>query len=96
MHWLAHALGLTSANGGTHLFWSGVCGDLGLIGGAAALLRHANCHSRRYWRIGRHTTPDGYRLCRRCVARPKADLGLHKVHADHFASHRTVSDDHGV
>lgn len=64
MPWLAHVLGLDSASGPWYLWWSGVCGDLSLLGAAAVVIRRHQCHVRRCWRIGRHGI-DGYVVCRR-------------------------------
>lgn len=65
-HWLAHWLGLNSANGPTYLWWSGFAGDIPLFGGAAVLYRRHNCHAKGCLRIGLHRV-DGTHLvtCRR-------------------------------
>jgi hypothetical protein len=53
VHWLAHALGLDNGSGPIYLLWSGVGGDVPIILGALAYLRHRNCHVKRCHRIGR-------------------------------------------
>jgi len=62
-------LGLTSANQWPYLLWSGVLGDLGIIGSllanAAILARRHQCEVYRCWRLGRHAGPGGHMLCRR-------------------------------
>lgn len=54
MHWLAHIFGLDNASGGWYLFWSGICGDLALIGGTATLYHKHTCHAPRCARIAKH------------------------------------------
>jgi hypothetical protein len=49
-----HVFGLDDAAGVPYLAWSGVGGDLGIIGAALAVVLHRNCHVHRCWRIGRH------------------------------------------
>ena len=67
-------------------FWSGFGSDIGevtLIAGIGAVVHHHNCHNRGCWRLGKHTTGDGYKLCKKCIAKPLDDLTLHEVHSDH-------------
>lgn len=45
LHGIAYWLGLTNAGGTPYLFWSGIMGDLGMIGGVAVLWRHLECHA---------------------------------------------------
>ena len=66
LHWLEHIFGLDNGSGTAYLFWSGICGDLFLVGGAWAIYRHHNCHVAGCPRIARHEvvgTP--YKTCRK-------------------------------
>lgn len=64
--WLAHVLGLDNASGGWYLLWSGIFGDVSLIGGAFVLVRKHNCHVRGCPRIGRHPIEGTtYVVCRK-------------------------------
>lgn len=64
MHAVAHVLGLDNASGGWYLWWSGIGADLGLFGAPFILWRRHNCEVQRCWRLGRHTTAAGHRVCR--------------------------------
>lgn len=69
-------------------FWSGYGGaflapNLSIFTVGFALYRHHTCHSERCWRVGKHRTPAGYLLCKRCIAKPAGELGLHPIHEDH-------------
>lgn len=66
MRWLAHVLGLDNASGVPYLAWSGVGGDLGIIGALLAVVRHRNCHVHKCWRVGRHPVAGTtFVVCRR-------------------------------
>lgn len=87
MPWLSHVLGLDSASGYWYLFWSGVGGDVAIIGallsGPVVLLRRHNCHAARCWRIGRyHAAGGAYMVCARHSPDGKPD------HARILAAHR--------
>lgn len=85
--WLAVHTGTVNESGPWYGFWSGFGSDLGevaMIGGLITVVRHLNCHEHGCWRLGRHTTTEGYKLCRTHVAKPKDALDLHEVHADHL------------
>jgi hypothetical protein len=48
-------------------WWSGAGSDLSELGILAALLthiRHINCEVRGCWRLGRHATAAGHKVCR--------------------------------
>lgn len=85
-HWLAVHTGTVNEGGPFYGFWSGFGSDLGevtIIGGMIGLYRSHNCHNAGCWRISHHTTPEGYKLCKKCVARPKDPSRLHDIHTDH-------------
>lgn len=68
MHWLAHFFGLDNLSGPYYGFFSGVGSDiseLSLVGVMAAHLRAVNCEVHGCWRIGRHATAAGHKVCRR-------------------------------
>lgn len=75
--------GIRNESGPGYGFWSGFAGDLSIIGAAVIGVRHLNCHTPGCWRLGKHTTVDGYKLCRHCIGKSKAELGLHEIHEDH-------------
>lgn len=61
---VAYWLGLTSASDAPYLFWSGVVGDVGLLGVVWSIVRKHNCHRPWCLRVGRF--PDGqWTYCRR-------------------------------
>lgn len=51
---LAHILGLDDPSGPWYLFWSGICGDLTLLGAAGGVYHKHNCHQPKCPRIGKH------------------------------------------
>lgn len=88
MSWLTHFFfwftGGRNESGTAYGIWSGFGGaNWPILGGGFLLYRNHNCHNARCWRIGKHTTPQGYKLCRRCVGKPRSELTLHSVHEDH-------------
>ena len=67
IHALAHVLGLDNASGPWYLWWSGIGADLSeiaVLGGLVGIYRRHNCEIHRCWRLGRHATAAGHRLCR--------------------------------
>jgi hypothetical protein len=78
---LAHLLGLDDASGPWYLWWSGVAGNLSLIGAPYILWRHHNCEAHRCPRIGRHRTAAGHRVCRK--HHPESHLKPHHITAAH-------------
>lgn len=89
-HWLIVHLsqesGTSTAGSRAYDWWSGAGSDIGevtLIGALIASVHHVNCHNKGCLRLGKHTTPDGYKLCKKCVGKPKSTLTLHEVHKDH-------------
>ena len=86
---LSQETGTSNAASRAYDFWSGFGSDLGeiaIVGGLVTLVRHHNCHERGCWRLGKHTTPEGFKLCKQHVAKPKDELHLHTIHSDHGAS----------
>lgn len=55
---LQHVMGLDDASGNWYLWWSGIGADLGMLGGAVALIRKHQCHVTKCWRLGKHQLPD--------------------------------------
>lgn len=71
-------------------WWSGFGSDLGeaalvtaIATPAVVAYRHHECHTSTCHRLAHHTTKDGYKLCKKCVACPKSELDLHEIHPDH-------------
>lgn len=90
-HWLLNFTGTHIPSSGSqwYNFWSGFGSDIGefaIIGGLVQLLRHYNCHDKGCWRLSRHVTAKGYKLCKKHVALPEAQLHLHAIHPDHRAA----------
>lgn len=54
IHFIMYWLGLTNASGPQYLFWSGICGDLFIVGGIVTLYKKHNCHVQGCFRIGKH------------------------------------------
>lgn len=85
--WVELHLGI--ARGGPdpwYNFWSGFgsdVGELAIVGGLVAMVRHANCAHSPCWRLSRHVTVDGHKLCRTHLALPLDELNLPVVHPDH-------------
>jgi len=66
LNWLLHTFGLDDGSGAWYLFWSGIVGDLALVGGLWVLLRRLNCHAAGCWRIGiHHVVGTPYVTCRK-------------------------------
>lgn len=67
--WLLHVLGVDNVSGPAYAWWSGAGSDVGeltMLAGLAAFLRHRNCHVHRCWRLGRHPVGGtGHVVCRR-------------------------------
>jgi hypothetical protein len=84
LHWLAVHSGTVDEPGPYYGFWSGIGSDIGelaLVGGMATLVRHRNCEVHGCWRLGRHQTAAGHRVCRR--HHPAGHLTAGDVHAAH-------------
>ena len=94
IHWLAHVLGLDSGSGGWYLFSSGFganFGELAIVGGLLAIVRHHNCHAKGCPRIGRHKVPGtDFSCCARHTpggAPTHAHiLALHRQHTERLAA----------
>lgn len=81
--WLYHLLGL-SGTGPVYAFLSGSgsdVGELAIIGGLITQARNANCEVHGCWRLGRHRTAAGHRVCR--VHHPDDHLTAERVRAEH-------------
>jgi len=88
--WFAHVLGLDDLSGYWYGWWSGAGSDvseLALVGALLAGIRARNCEVRRCWRLGRHTTAAGHRVCRR--HHPDDHLSAAQVISDHHSALRT-------
>jgi len=48
---LAHYAGLTNASGPWYLWWSGIAGDLPMLGIFVVLYRKHNCQRQGCWRV---------------------------------------------
>lgn len=67
-HFLAHFFGLDNLSGPWYGFWSGAGSDiseLAIVGAMLGMLRQHNCEVRRCWRLGRHKTAAGHKVCRK-------------------------------
>lgn len=88
-HWIAIHTGIEYAGPDKYYnAWSGILSDIGeitILAGVIGLFRQHNCHQHGCWRLGKHTTRDGHKLCKIHVSMSKDDLTLHEVHPDHAA-----------
>lgn len=86
-HWILQVTGNYTSGTRWNLAWSGFLSagviSSGLFTGVWQRYRTNNCHNRGCLRITHHTTPEGYHLCKKCVAKPKSELVLHEIHDDH-------------
>lgn len=71
MNWLLHAWyvvsGANNESGPTYGSWSGIAGATACfawIPASIVIYRHHNCEVHRCWRLGRHQTAAGHRVCR--------------------------------
>ena len=67
MNWLFVHAGLSSGNSPWYLFPSGAFSYLAVLSffaGLWAFLRRHNCEVHKCWRLARHTTAAGHRVCR--------------------------------
>ena len=94
-HWLAVVTGTVNEPGPEYGFWSGFGGDLAIIGtllGAPlVLLRKHNCEVRGCWRLARHETAAGHKVCR--IHHPDDSLTGQDVIDAHHAARREGSHD---
>jgi hypothetical protein len=68
MHLILKVLGVDDLTGPWYGFWSGFGSDLtefALIGVLAGVIRSHNCEVHGCWRLGRHATAAGTKVCRR-------------------------------
>lgn len=85
-HWLAIHTGTDNESAGYYGFWSGFGSDIGevtLLVAVVSYARSINCHEPHCWRMGKHTTVDGHKLCRTHIVMGKDDLNLAEPHSDH-------------
>jgi hypothetical protein len=68
-HSILEFFGVVGESGKGYAFFSGIGSDIGelaIVGGLLALIRHHNCHVDRCWRIGRHPVAGtSYIVCRK-------------------------------
>ncbi len=86
-NWLFHLFGLGNGSSSQYLFWSVIGSDiseLAIVGALAAMVRSRNCEIHRCWRLGRHTTAAGHKLCRK--HHPDGNLTEH----DAWVAHQKV------
>jgi len=73
-HWFLYITGVTNLL--WYNWWSGIVGDLALLGGFAMLYKKLNCHVRGCYRIGLHHVANGkYTTC----IRHHPDMGKNHV-----------------
>lgn len=87
MGWFWWITGARDEAGRAYGFWSGFGGsipDFLIVGGLATYYRQHECHNATCHWPAKHTTAKGYRLCKRCVAKPTSDLELPEIHEDHL------------
>jgi hypothetical protein len=68
LHLLLVVLGIDDTSGPWYGFWSGFGSDLtefALIGVLLGTIRAHNCEVHHCWRLGRHTTAAGTKVCRK-------------------------------
>jgi hypothetical protein len=85
-YWIEVHTGTVNESGPYYGFWSGFGSDIGevvLIGGVVAVVRHHTCAHRPCRRLSRHVTKDGHKLCRTHLKLPASELDLPDVHPDH-------------
>lgn len=88
---IAHFFGLDNGSGVFYLFWSGVCGDLFLVGAGYALWRKHNCHVKHCWRIQWRSVPGtDHTVCRK--HHPHDPPTAQKVLEDHRDAQKRASD----
>lgn len=90
-HWLIHVLGidygLPYGHWNWYNAWSGFGSDVGevaILGGLISWARHANCEVHGCWRLGRHQTAAGHKVCR--VHHPDDHLTAEAVRDAHEAA----------
>jgi len=86
-YWVEVHVGAINESNAYYGFWSGFGSDFGevtLFGGLIVLVHHLNCGHKGCWRLHRHTTKDGHKLCKKHIQMPNSELDLHKIHPDHL------------
>jgi hypothetical protein len=86
MGWLLHVLGVDNLSGRWYGWWSGAGSDLAYLGIIGALARRGNCEVKGCWRLGRHKTAAGHKVCRR--HHPDDHLTAQQVTAEHENARR--------
>jgi hypothetical protein len=87
LNWLFWLFGLGNGSSSQYLFWSGIGSDLtelAIVGGLITMVRPRNCEIHRCWRLGRHQSAAGHRLCRK--HHPDDVLTVEDAHAAHEAA----------
>lgn len=87
-HWLivhlSQETGTSNGASRAYDFWSGFGSDIGeltLVGTMLAMIRQHACEVKPCWRLGRHQTAAGHKVCR--VHHPDGHLTAAKVHRAH-------------
>jgi hypothetical protein len=70
IHWAQNEFGFRNGDGNSphYLFWSGIGSDLAylsIVGALLGVVRSHNCEVHGCWRIGRHATAAGTKVCRK-------------------------------
>ncbi len=82
VNWALHTFGLDDGSGAWYLFWSGVCGDLFIIGAVITMYRHLNCHADGCRRLGLHPVHGtSFKVCRK--HHPAGGNSVDHIHAAH-------------
>ncbi len=83
--WLQHWLGFQAGDGNSapYLFWSGIVGDLALLGAVGLIWRRFNCHVKGCPRVGLRKVPeDDHVVCHKHHPEPSP------THAELVEAHR--------
>jgi hypothetical protein len=89
VHFLGLDYGAPYGHAVAYNAWSGVGSDLGevtLLAAAGTWWRHANCEVDRCWRLGRHKTNAGRKVCRK--HHPDDGLTAGQVVEEHHRARR--------
>jgi hypothetical protein len=88
LHGLAIWFGLTNASGRAYLFWSGIAGDIGMLGGVTVLWRRLACHVDGCHRPGvHHVRGTPHVTCRK--HHPTSGNTLESIHEAHAQASQT-------
>jgi hypothetical protein len=67
-HWLYIHFGLGNEQSAYYAFWSGIGSDItefAIVAGLVTMVRSRNCEVHQCWRLGRHATAAGHKVCRK-------------------------------